>query len=114
MEYNYLKLQILYAIDTCKEDSELATCYNIATMIQRNENSTGEALSRYYKWKLTSKKVVRGERSHAHRLLTLGKKRLDQYLERYEAGMCLNLNIEPFPVDFKDGGILLPGYKGGI
>jgi len=114
MEYNYFKLQVLYAIDTCKADDELATYYNIATMMQRPENNVTRSLSEYYKNKLISAKCVLGESARVYKLLALGRKRLDQYLERYEARMCLNLNVEPYPLDFKDGGILLPGYKGGI
>lgn len=114
MQYNYRKLQVLYAITKCKANGSNANSVTLCEMVGIDRRSMSQCLVRYLDWKYVTRKRVRGVRAMCYKLTKLGVHTLKLYMARYLNGTHLNLLHKPRPCDFKDDGILLPGYKGGI
>jgi len=111
MQYNYRKLQILYAITECRENNLNANTTTISKMLDIPRDTVGVCLVHYLDWKYVTRKRVRGVRAMCYKLTKLGVHTLKLYMARYLNGTHLNLVHKPRPCDFKDDGILLPGYE---
>ena len=111
MQYNYRKLQVLYAITHCNQNGLHANSTTISKMIDVPVHTIGNCLTRYLDWKYVTRKRVRGIKAMCYKLTKLGKHTLKLYLLRYMKGTHLNLIHKPRPCDFKDDGVLLPGLE---
>lgn len=111
MQYNYRKLQVLYAITQCRSNGLCPNSVSLCTMVGIDRRSMSQCLVRYLDWKYVTRKRVRGVRAMCYKLTKLGTHTLKLYMARYLNGTHLNLVHKPRPCDFKDDGILLPGYK---
>lgn len=115
--YNYSKYKILAAIYELTNEDKKAISPAIALATGLSKNNTSRLLSKYYSADYINRSVyeVHGHfRGFHYRLKKKGLSVLDKFSIRYLNGNDLNLRKKPRPCDFKDGGILLPGYKGGI
>ena len=111
MQYNYRKLQVLYAIKECRSRGLNANTPTISQMIGVDRDLIGISMVRYLDWKYVTRKRVRGVRAMCYKLTKLGVHTLKLYMARYLNGTHLNLLHKPRPCNFKDAGILLPGYE---
>lgn len=111
MQYNYRKMQVLYAITVCESKGTLPNSVTISQMVGTAQITISRCLVRYLDWKYVTRKRVRGVRAMCYKLTKLGTHTLKLYMARYLNGTHLNLVHKPRPCDFKDDGILLPGCK---
>lgn len=111
MQYNYRKLQTLYAINVCNANGCNANTPTIARMLGEDRNLMSRNMVHYLDWKYVTRKRVRGVRAMCYKLTKLGVHTLKLYMARYLNGTHLNLLHRPRPCDFKDDGVLLPGYE---
>ena len=111
MQYNYRKLQTLYAIKTCNSKGLHANSVTLCEMVGLDRRSMSQCLVRYLDWKYVTRKRVRGVRAMCYKLTKKGTHTLKLYMARYLNGTHLNLLHKPRPCDFKDDGILLPGCE---
>lgn len=111
MQYNYRKMQVLYAITVCGKNGYHANTPTLSNMVGVSRNRMSDLMVHYLDWKYVTRKRVRGVRAMCYKLTKLGKHTLKLYMARYLNGTHLNLIHKPRPCDFKDDGILLPGYE---
>lgn len=111
MQYNYRKLQVLYAIKMCKQNKVYPTSISLSKMVGIKLDNMTVCLARYLDWRYVTRRRKRGMRAQVYSLTKLGVHTLKLYMARYLNGTHLNLVHKPRPCDFKDDGILLPGYE---
>lgn len=111
MQYNYRKLQVLYAITVCDKNGSYANTPILSKMLDAPVRTITKCMTRYLDWKYVTRKRVRGVRAQCYKLTKLGKHTLKLYMARYLNGTHLNLVHKPRPCDFKDDGILLTGCR---
>lgn len=111
MQYNYRKLQVLYAITECNKKGLYANTPTMSEMIGAPQLTIARCMTHYLDWKYVTRKRVRGVRAMCYKLTKLGTHTLKLYMARYLNGTHLNLLHKPRPCNFKDDGILLPGYE---
>ena len=109
MQYNYRKMQVLFAIKKCRTDGTYANIFTLSELIGVDRSVIGMSLVRYIDWKYVTRKRVRGVGAMCYKLTKKGTHTLKLYMARYLNGTHLNLLHKPRPCDFKDDGILLPG-----
>lgn len=111
MQYNYRKLQVLFAITECKKKGTYANTPILCKMLDAPVQTITKCMTRYLDWKYVTRKRVRGVRAMCYKLTKLGTHTLKLYMARYLNGTHLNLLHKPRPCDFKDNGVLLPGCE---
>ena len=109
MYYNYRKMQVMMASKVCTMKKVSPTCEMIAELVGVDRETIWHRVGHYMKYGYFTRRTAGRTRIFSYVLTKKGQSVLEQYLDRYQRGLSLNLRWTPKPVDFKDGGHPLPG-----